>query len=126
MIFRFNLTYTSMENAAINLAVFSYSITGNLWKFARAIFQNFSDLPPPQNFFFKKLLTTAVNYDIIYIETEVIAMKVIAMKKLLGFIATVLIIWFIVSIVDINMHNMTTQSYWKYNMFTMFMEVIGK
>ena len=48
------------------------------------------------------------------------------MKKLLGFIATVLIIWFIVSIVDVNMHNMTTQSYWKYNMFTLFMEVIGK
>ena len=67
------------------------------------------------------MLTSAANYVIIYIETEVIAMK-----KLLGFIATVLIIWFIVSIVDVNMHNMTTQSYWKYNMFTLFMEVIGK
>lgn len=48
------------------------------------------------------------------------------MKKLLGFIAIVLILWFIVSIVDVNMHNLTTQTYWKYNMFTMFMEVIGK
>ena len=84
-------------------------------------FPEFSRFTTAAKFFSKKLLTTAVNYDIIYIETEVIAMK-----KLLGFIATVLIIWFIVSIVDINMHNMTTQSYWKYNMFTMFMEVIGK
>ena len=92
-------------------------ICGNLpGRFSR-IFQIYHR----RKIFFKQLLTTAVNYDIIYIETEVIAMK-----KLLGFIATVLIIWFIVSIVDINMHNMTTQSYWKYNMFTMFMEVIGK
>lgn len=120
MIFRFSLTYTSMENAAINLAVFSYSINGNLWKFARAIFQNFPDLPCRKNFF-KKLLTTAANYDIIYIETEVIAMK-----KLLGFIAAILIVWFIISVVDVNLHNLTTQSYWKYNMFKMFMEVIGK
>ena len=48
------------------------------------------------------------------------------MKKLLGFIAIILILWFIISIVDIDIHNMTTQTYWKYNLFTMFMEVIGK
>ena len=48
------------------------------------------------------------------------------MKKLFGFIAIILILWFIISIVDIDIHNMTTQTYWKYNMFTMFMEVTGK
>ncbi len=48
------------------------------------------------------------------------------MKKLFGFIAIVLLVWFVASIVDVDLHNMTNQSYWKYNMFTLFMEVIGK
>lgn len=91
------------------------------YQFARAFFQYFPYLPTPKKIF-KKLLTTALFYGIIYIETE----EVIAMKKLLGFIAIILILWFIISIVDIDIHNMTTQTYWKYNMFTKFMEVIGK
>lgn len=48
------------------------------------------------------------------------------MKKLLGFIAAIMIVWFIVSIIDINTHNLTDQNYWEYNLFVMFMEVIGK
>lgn len=48
------------------------------------------------------------------------------MKKLFGFIAAIMIVWFIVSIIDVNAHNLTNQNYWEYNMFTMFMEVIDK
>lgn len=71
--------------------------------------------------FLKKVLTTVLFYVIIYIETEVIAMK-----KLFGFIAIILLIWFIVSLIDVDIHNMSTQSYWKYNMFNLFMEVTDK
>lgn len=48
------------------------------------------------------------------------------MKKLFSFIAIVLLIWFIVSLIDVDIHNMSTQSYWKYNMFNLFMEVTDK
>lgn len=48
------------------------------------------------------------------------------MKKLFGFIAIILLIWFIVSLIDVDIHNMSTQSYWKYNMFNLFMEVTDK
>ena len=46
------------------------------------------------------------------------------MKKLLGFIAAIFIVWIIVSFFDVITHNLTNQEYLEFNAFKVFMEVI--
>jgi hypothetical protein len=40
------------------------------------------------------------------------------MKKILAVICVIILIWFIASIVDVDMHNLTTQRYASWNIFS--------
>lgn len=71
-------------------------------------------------------MTNKDEYDIIYIvkEKETTSMKTFFKFTAIAIMITI-IIWFLYSFADINIHNTTDQNYSNFNMFIMFVKFIG-